>query len=170
MFRLAEKWGLRPDHSNPCRHIQKYKEQRRERFLTTEELRRLGQVFASAEKNNSVYPPIITALRLLIFTGARLSEILTLKWDYVDYEKQCLHLPDSKTGSKVIHLSPPAALLLSEIMMIETNTHVIYKRNRRERLKKIQRSWRDLRKQAKLEDVRIHDFGTATQAWGLVKV
>ena len=158
MFHLAEKWGLRPDHSNPCRHVQKYKEIKRERFLNFEELERLGEVLANVEKGNSVYPPIITAIRLLIFTGARLSEILTLKWAYVDFEQQCLHLPDSKTGSKVIHLSPPAATLLAECPRLESNPYVIYGRNRGEHLKNIQRTWRDLRQQAKLDDVRIHDL------------
>ena len=158
LFNLAEKWGLRPDHSNPCRHVQKYKEKKRERFLSIEELGRLGKVLAEAEKENSVYPPIITALRLLIFTGARLSEILTLKWDYVDFEHLCLRLPDSKTGSKVIYLNPPAALLLAESPRVEGNPYVIYGRKKVEHLKNIQATWRELRKKAKLEDIRIHDL------------
>jgi integrase len=75
-FNWAEKHGLR----NPCRHIEKYRESRRERFLSEAELARLGDALREAEREKSATPWAIAAIRLLIFTGARLSEILTLEW------------------------------------------------------------------------------------------
>jgi integrase len=109
MLNLAESWAMRPDASNPCRHIEKYRECRRERFLSTDELRRLGNVLAEAERGGEETPSACTALRLLLLTGARLSEILTLRWAEVDLERGSLRLADSKTDAKVIPTRRPSA-------------------------------------------------------------
>ena len=101
------------DGSNPCRHIEKYAERRIERFLSNDELARLGLVLAKAEKERTELPSVLAAIRLLLFTGCRLSEILTLKWSHADLEKRCLHLPESKTGKKTVYLSPPALEVLA---------------------------------------------------------
>ena len=108
MMNLAEEWGLRPDGSNPCRHVKKYREDKRERYLTKEELRRLGGALADAERGRTESPFAMAAIGLLILTGARLMEILTLRWEYVDLANGVLRLPDSKTGAKLIHLNEPA--------------------------------------------------------------
>ena len=102
MFNLAEKWGFRPDGSNPCRHMDRYPERSIERFLSGGELKRLGNALAKAEKEKTEPPSAITAVRLLVLTGARLSEILTLKWNDVRMERAMLRLADSKTGAKTI--------------------------------------------------------------------
>ena len=72
MFSLAEIWGLRPDGSNPCRHVKRYKENNRERFLSPEETERLGEVLREAE---SEMPSAVAAFRLLLLTGCRLSAV-----------------------------------------------------------------------------------------------
>lgn len=113
MFTLAEQWGLRPEGNNPVRHIQRYRERRFDRFLSAEELARLGEVLAEAERTQTEYASVLAAIRLLIFTGARLSEILALRWQQVDFDHACLRLPESKTGAKLIYLSP---LLLQSSM------------------------------------------------------
>src|SRR5262249_51304042 len=105
MMNLAEAWGLRTDGANPCRHIKKFKEVKRERYLTPEELRRLGKVLADAQADGSESPFVLAAVELLVLTGARLTEILTLRWEYVDLQQALLRLPDSKTGAKPIYLS-----------------------------------------------------------------
>jgi integrase len=97
-FNWAEKHGLRSDGSNPCRHVEKYREGRRERFLSQAELGRLGDALRQAEQDKSCSPWVIAAIRLLTFTGARRSEILTLRWEHASEEHECLMLPDSKTG------------------------------------------------------------------------
>jgi integrase len=114
-FGWAEKHGLRPDGSNPCRHVGKYPEGRRERFLSQTELARLGDTLRAAEREKNCSPWVIAAVRLLTLTGARRNEILTLRWEYVSEELESLLLPDSKTGRKAIHLNAPALALLQTI-------------------------------------------------------
>ncbi len=158
MLNLAERWGIRPDGSNPCKHIQRFKEQRRERFLSSEELARLGQALTKAEQDNIHSPFIIGLFRLLIFTGARLGEIRLLQWTDVDLEERRLNLPDSKTGKKVIHLNAPAVAVLDQLPRIEGNPFVCCGQRKKKGLVGIHRVWFDIRGTAKLPDVRLHDL------------
>ena len=157
-FGWAEKHGLRPDGSNPCRHVDKYREARRERFLSPAELARLGDALREAERDNSATPWAIAAIRLLSFTGARRNEILSLRWEHVSEEHGCLMLPDSKTARKAIHLSAPAIALLQTIPRIEGNPYVICGEKVGQHLVNVEKPWRRIRKAAKLEDVRLHDL------------
>ncbi len=157
-FNLAEVWGLRTDGTNPCRHIKKYPEKKRERYLTKDDLARLGEVLRQSEQEGIESQSAINALRLLIFTGCRLSEIMTLKWDYVDFEGSALHLPDSKTGAKTVHIGAPALQVLSKIERIEDNPWVITGKNLGAHLTDLQPPWRRIRKRAGIPDVRIHDL------------
>ncbi|HKT18366.1 MAG TPA: tyrosine-type recombinase/integrase [Stellaceae bacterium] len=125
MFNLAERWGLRADGTNPCRHVEKNRERRVERFLSAEELARLGEVLSEAENAKMELPGTVTAIRLLLFTGARLGEVLGLRWEHVDAQHGLLRLPDSKTGAKVIYLGAPALSLLTALRSDEdTNAWV----------------------------------------------
>ena len=157
-FNWCEKHGYRTDSSNPCRHIEKYKEQRRERFLSPLELARLGNALAEAEANETTSTYVIAALRLLVLTGARLSEILTLKWSYVDFDNNQLRLPDSKTGAKTIYLNAPTLQILTDLPRLEGNPFVICGKREGARLINLQKPWRRIRKAAGLDDVRIHDL------------
>jgi integrase len=158
MMNLAEEWGLRPDGSNPCRHVKKYREDKRERYLTKDELRRLGAALAEAERSRTESPFTTAAIGLLILTGARLMEILTLRWEYLDLENEVLRLPDSKTGAKLIHLNEPAINLLRALPRMADNPHVIAGKKGGARLINLQKPWRRIRASAKLSDVRIHDL------------
>ena len=153
MFSLAEVWGWRPDGSNPCRHVKRYKEHKRERFLSPEETERLGQVLREAEEE---MPSAVAAFRLLLLTGCRMSEIRDLRWDYVNDD--CIELPDAKTGGRVVPLGPEARAVLSAISRDEDNPWVISGRLPGSHLTDLQRPWRRIRKQAGLEGVRIHDL------------
>src|SRR5262245_54396525 len=158
LFVWAEKHGLRTDGSNPCRHVEKYREGRRERFLSQAELARLGDALREAEKDNSCSPWIIAAIRLLTFTGARRNEILTVRWEHVSEEHECLMLPDSKTGRKAIHLNAPALAVLQTIPRLEGNPYVICGEKAGRHLVNLEKPWRRIRKAAKLDDVRLHDL------------
>ena len=114
MFNLAEMWGLRPDGTNPRKHIKKYPEEKRERFLSAAELRRVGEVLREMEEEGIELPSAIAAVRLLILTGCRLGEIMTLQWEHVDIAGKALRLPNSKTGAKVVHLGQPAIEVAGE--------------------------------------------------------
>jgi len=153
MFSLAEIWGLRPDGSNPCRHVKRYKENKRERFLSPEETERLGEVLREAE---SEMPSAVAALRLLLLTGCRLSEIQFLRWEHV--KDDCIELPDAKTGGRVVPLGPEARAVLADLPREEGNTWVIRGKLPGTHLTDLQRPWRRIRARAGLEDVRIHDL------------
>ncbi|MCZ6511737.1 MAG: tyrosine-type recombinase/integrase, partial [Alphaproteobacteria bacterium] len=158
MMTVAEMWGLRPDNSNPCRRVKKYRLKKHERFLSEAELGRLAAVLNEVERARTEMPSVIATIRLLLFTGARLGEIRTLRWDYVDMEGQCLRLPDSKTGPKTVYLPPAALEVLSELERQTDNPFVIVGAKPGTCLVNIQRPWRRIRKQAGLDDVRIHDL------------
>ena len=153
MMNLAEAWSLRPDRSNPCYHVRKYKEGKRERFLTEEELQRLAKAL---DEEEALAPAAVTAYRLLLYTGARLSEIQTLKWEHIRGNR--IHLPDSKTGAKTIPLNGPALEVLANAERVEGYPYVIVGTKEGACLQDLQKPWRRVRKAARLEDVRIHDL------------
>jgi integrase len=137
MYAFAARAGIVPEAMNPARRIDKFKESRRERFLTNEELERLGSAIREAETTGipwtvdessptakhvpkakrftKIAPSAAAALRLLLFTGCRLREILDLRWDNVDLERGCLFLPDSKSGRKTVILNAPALAVLNRL-------------------------------------------------------
>ena len=158
MLNVAEKWGQRPDGSNPCRHVEKFKERKRERYLSASELLRLGEVLAEAERTRTELAGAIAAIRLLIFTGCRRGEILTLRWEHVDFEKECLRLPDSKTGARIIHLNAPALEILSVAERQDGNPYVIVGGKPGAHLVNLKKPWQRIRAQAELDDVRLHDL------------
>ena len=148
MYNLAELWGLRPDGSNPRRHIKKYPEEKRERYLSPAEFAALGEAISLAEQEGVEDPYAIAAIRLLIFTGCRLNEIMTLKWGYVDFEARCLRLPDAKTGARVVHLGAPALAVLSRLERRSDNPWVICGKKPGARRTDLQPPWRRFRKRA----------------------
>ncbi|HEX8415412.1 MAG TPA: site-specific integrase [Sphingomicrobium sp.] len=158
MFSLAEMWGLRPDGSNPHRHIRKYAEHKRERFLSAAELKRLGEVLNEMIAERIELASAITAIKLLVLTGCRLNEIVKLKWEHVDLDAGALRLPDSKSGAKLVHLGNAAMVELQAVQRASFNPHVIAGTLRGQPLADLQPFWQRLRARAGLKDVRIHDL------------
>ena len=157
-FNWCEQQALRPDGTNPCRHVEKYPEHKRERFLSAKELSNLGNALDEEERHQTSSPWIIAAIRLLILSGARLGEILTLEWEHVDFDNAMLRLPDSKTGAKVIYLSPLAMETLQSIPRIEGNPFVVCGHKTGTHLVNLEKPWRRIRAKAGLNDVRLHDL------------
>ena len=114
LFYMAEGWGVALEGGNPCRFVKKYKERSCERFLSEEEFRRLGRVLGevAAGGGGKVHPSAVAAFRLLMLTGCRRNEILTLRWEDVDIEAGELHLRDAKTSARSVALSPAAQRVL----------------------------------------------------------
>jgi integrase len=191
MYAFAGKRRLVPAGLNPARGIDRYPEKGRERFLTGDELGRLGDAIREAEtvglpwsvdeakptakhapkepKRRTVIDPFAAAaIRLLILTGARLREILKLEWRHVDLERGLLLLPDSKTGAKSIILNAPALAVLAGLKQV--GTHVIAGRSAGTDGEKpradLNKPWRSIAKRAGLAGLRIHDLRHTHASFG----
>jgi integrase len=178
-------WAARREEvsaaANPSLGIERYPENARERFLTTDEFARLGDALRLAETTGlewsidetkpkanrapkpenrlrPVDPFAVAAIRLLILTGARLREILDLKWAYIDDERGLINLPDSKTGKKSIYLSAAALSVLASLPRIEGNSYVIAGLKSGEPRADLKKPWAAVSKAAGLEGVRLHDL------------
>ena len=158
MYSLAEAWGLTPVGSNPCRFVVTYKEGKRERFLSADEYRRVGRSLAGLEAERRVPAHAAAALRLLMLTGCRRSEILTLRWDDVDRKAGELRLRDAKTGARMVPLTPTAAAVLAGIPRVPGNPWVFAAGKRDGRLSHLSTFWYRVRDRAGLGDVRMHDL------------
>ena len=158
MLSLAEKWSLRSDASSLCKHIDKYPENKKERFLSIEEIDKLSSVLKEASWAKIEHPSVTNAIKLLLLTGCRLSEILTLKWEYIDKLHHRINLPDSKTGKKSVYISPFVLEIFENIERKQDNPYVIYGTVEGKHLINLQKAWRRIRKRAGLDDVRIHDL------------
>ena len=168
MMNIAERWNLRRDGSNPARHVERFPEQARQRYLTVEEFGRLGAALAAAERGPvpapgepdpvRLSPVALAAIGLLIFTGARRGEILSLKWAHVDLERAVLNLPTSKTGFKVIMLNAPAVAILTALPRIDGNPFVLPGMRKGRHLVNLTATWHVVRALAGITDVRLHDL------------
>lgn len=179
IFRYAATCNLVPVGHNPTKGIKAFRESRRERFLNSDELARLGGAIREAEtvgipyevdetKPTSKHAPkpvnrvvkidtyTAAALRLLVLTGARLREILHLKWEYVDFQRGLLLLPDSKTGRKAIVLNVPALIVLRGLA--PKGQYVIFSEEEDKPRADLNRPWRTISSRAGLHKVRIHDL------------
>jgi integrase len=183
LFTYAGKAHLVPAGFNPCRGIEKFHEEGRERYLSGEELARLGEALREGETVGLPYavddtkptakharkeesrrtvlgPHAAAAIRLLILTGARLREILYLKWDQIDFQRGLLLLPKSKTGKKTIILNAPALSVLSGLPRVGTYVIAGMSAGHEDERPRsdLKKPWRAVSRRAGLEYVRIHDL------------
>ena len=152
IMRQAEVYGYRPEGTNPCAGIGRYRRRGRERFLSAAEIRRLGEVLA---RHESAHPKAVAIVRLLLLTGCRRSEIVTLKWRY--YREGKLFLPDSKSGPRTVWLSSAARAILDGLprkaVWIFPSPHTDNCLSG----VTVTRVWHSMRAEADLRDVRLHD-------------
>ena len=147
----AELYGYRPQASNPCLGIKRYRRRGRERFLSSEEFHRLSGVL---ERHEGAHPLPSAAVRLLLLTGCRKAEVLTLKWSY--YREGKLFLPDGKAGPRTVWLSSPARQVLDGL---PRRTGWVFPAKRKPGpLSSIDPFWHRVRAEANLSDVRLHDL------------
>ncbi|HUS97825.1 MAG TPA: tyrosine-type recombinase/integrase [Hyphomicrobiaceae bacterium] len=168
VYSEAQAAGLVPEDVNPTQRVKRYTIQARQRFLSEEEIGRVGEVLTQAELDGSEDPYAIAAIRLLILTGCRRNEILDARWDWIDFERGLLNLPDSKTGAKPIYLSPPAIALLRTLPRVNGNPFIIVGAKEGQSWVNLRKVWVRVRVRAdlqptifgngKIEQVRIHDL------------
>jgi len=187
MYAFAGRTGIVPEGVNPARRIEQFKEHRRERFLTGGELERLGSAIREAEtkgipwdvdkrkpkakhlpkaKNRftKIGPFAAAAIRLLLFTGCRLREILHLKWDHVDLERGLLFLADSKTGRKTVILNAPALAVLTRLDRL--GSYVVPGDDPEKPRADLKRPWEAVARRAGLDGVRLHDLRHTYASFG----
>ena len=187
MYTFGGRTGIVAEGTNPARQIEQFKEHRRERFLTGEELERLGSSIREAEtkgvpwdvdetkpkakhlpkvKNRftKIGPFGAAAIRLLLFTGCRLREVLHLKWEQVDLERGLLFLADSKTGKKTVILNAPALTVLAGLGRI--GSYVVPGDDPQKPRADLKRPWEAVAKRARLYGVRLHDLRHTYASFG----
>lgn len=180
---LAELWGLRAQNSNPCIGIKRYPENYRTRFLKQDEVKRLLDAMIEAETvglpwnvegNSSKHLAkepnqrtqlswqVIGALRLLLLTGARLSEIILLKWSDVDFGLHTIALPKFKGRKREPFPATAAALDILKSLPRVKGSALVFPRNSDKAVpisKEVMESaWQRLRWRARIEDAHIHDL------------
>ena len=174
-FSLAEVWGFRPDHSNPCYRVERFKEKPRKRYLSTNEFVILGETLSRAEREALVFtgrdgksktvqanPEAVRAIRLMIFTGMRKGEVLGLRWEYLDMENGIANLPDSKTGTKAVQLPAPALDVIAACDRPRSGRGFVIRggkdKNPEVALVNVKDNWGAIRTIAGIPDVRPHDL------------
>ena len=166
MLNTARQWGeLGESVPDACANIVKNPRKPVARFLNREELYRLGTVLDRHEQNR---PWPVAAIRLLTLTGARLSEVLNLRWDEIGEVSEAgssARLTDSKTGPRTIWLGPDAAQLLARLPRDE---HAVRLFPEVLTSNLLYRFWCDVREQAGLPGLRIHDCRHTWASQGVI--
>ena len=145
--------GFRTKGSNPCKGIRRHRRKGHERFLSDQEIRRLSRRLSAHSRR---FPRQVAIVRLLLLTGCRKSEILTLRWS--DYREGHLFLRDSKTGPRTVWLSRPARDVLDAL---ERTGPWVFPSSRRDRPQgdgSLYWFWYKVRAEADLPDARLHDL------------
>jgi integrase len=183
-FGLAELWAMRPEGTNPCTKIERNAENARERFLSADELGRLGATLRRAESEGlpwkvdthkpqskhlpmpenrrTLYARVTTAaVELLLYTGCRLSEVLNLRWEQVNFDGGTIAIAETKAGKpQVVTLNAPARRVLMDLYRAKKSPWVLPSSDAQRPLSQtaIENAWQKIRAAAKLDDVRLHDL------------
>lgn len=180
MWGWSAREGLCAMADNPAQLIERNREEGCERFLTPEELQRLGATLREAETVGLPWPEdeskprkkhsrrsenrrtmidarIVAAVRFLLLTGCRVSEVLRLRWADIDFGRGLLLLPVSKTGRRAVVLSG-AALEILEAQPREVGSEYVFPGRDGGARADIKRPWAAICAHAGLDGLRIHDL------------
>jgi integrase len=159
MLQFAVTRKLIPE--NPAKGVPLYKGEKKERFLSEAEVAQWADTMARMERDGRLHPSAAAGLRLLVLTGCRKSEIMTLQWSYIDFERPCLRLPDSKTREKIVHLPSAAVELLKALPRVST---WVLPGDKQRQLGEdahytgLQKAWERVREDAGFPGLRLHDL------------
>ena len=160
MFNLSQDWGLHAG-LNPAAKVKMFKEQARDRFVTPDELPRLWTALL-AEPNPFIRGAFIVGL----LTGARRSEVLGMQWADLDLQQCLWKIPDTKAGRPhYVPLPIPVIQELQRLPRLEGNPYVFCGRWGKSHLVNVAKPWARIRKEAGLNDVRIHDLRRTLGSW-----
>ena len=156
VFTLAELWEWRPQQTNPVRGVERAREEARDRVLATSELYALSAALKALEKVN---PFPVAAIRVAAMTGLRISEILLMKWENIDFETGRVVLPATKTGRRIAPLAAPVLELLEQLPRINGNPWVFAAgRGAATTYRTARAVFAEAATAAGLPDVRLHDL------------
>ena len=157
MMNMAERKKLRPPNSNPVKNVTRFREQKRECFLSSDDLQQLGAALNNpvVRARHSIYA--LAAIALLLLTGMRRNEVLRLEWSEIDFERGLLLLADSKTGKKPVLLTEPAVRLI--LGLPRSDDRWVFPGGKSgQPLQDIKKAWASVCKAAGLKRVRLHDL------------
>lgn len=158
LMSLAEEWDWR-EGTNPCRHIRKFREQARQRFLSGDEIAAVRSATSELLLEKKITPHAASILELLLLTGARSGELASAKWSWVNWTLQIIAIPESKSGAKTIYLSKDAVALLREQEKRSKSQDYIYPgRDPGKHIHNLRKPWARICVKAGLSGVRVHDL------------
>lgn len=168
---MAELWKWRDEGTNPCRLVKRYKEEERERILNPDELRTLLEELDRTDRERLAGKAVVNLVRLILFTGCRQAEIRTARWEWVDWNRSHLALPDSKGGKKNVELPPQAIDLLKRMRAVDRGDWIIPGHIRGQHLINPTKPWKAICDRAGFGRLRLHDlrhtYGTMASLQGL---
>lgn len=166
MFSCGEGWGL--IQSNPAQGIRKFGERRKDRFLDLDEIGRLISSLDFADSAGTESPYATAAIRLLLWTGMRSSEVRQLRWNEVDLDTQCLRLADTKTGARVIPLSSHTLKIIKSLRR-ETDKDIVFQSSQRGSPLALTRPWYRIRASAGIDtSATIHTLRHTFASWSVM--
>ena len=153
MMRMAELWGYRVHNTNPCKNTRRYRMAPKERYLTPEEIARLNAVLT---RDEFYCPHVVAIVRLMLLTGCRAGEVMSLQWDWIKGKR--IFLPDSKSGPRTVWLSSAARAVIDAIPRYSEECPYLFPARPATRpIDNIVTHWDRIRREAGLFDVRLHD-------------
>ena len=153
MMRMAKLWGYRAHNSNPCKNTRRFRMKPRERFLSREETARLNAVLT---RDEFYRPQIVAIVRLLMLTGCRVGEAVSLEWDWIKGKR--IFLPDAKSGSRTVWLSSAARAVIDAMPRYSPDCPRLFPaRPTTRHIDNIFPDWHRIRNEAGLPGLRLHD-------------
>lgn len=167
MYETALRWGYLPESAiNPATRIERHREKARQRYLTSAEVARLGQALKELVAEGRIIPSAAACIRLILLTGMRRGEAMGLRWEWVDFERSVIMLPDSKTGAKMVPLGE-AAIRFLKALPRDDATFAFPSWRHGQPLSNLNIPFEKLRRRAEVRDVRIHDLRHAFASFGV---
>ena len=156
LFTLFETWEWRPQQTNPVRGVERAREEPRDRVLDAAEVAALA---TALDRLDERFPASVAAIRVAALTGLRISEVLAIRWEDVDFASRRVTLPQTKTGRRLHHFPAAALDILRAVPRLNQGYHVFAVDSRGAlTYRTVRHHFGEAVKLAGLSDVRLHDL------------